>query len=342
MMNDIEGHVITLAEGTNPHIMIIGGSGEGKTTAAVSLLNEIVNDQDRKALVVDQSNSYTAEQMKEHSACCPYESLDPCCGPVYLTTAAGAAGADRVAAALAEAADIRGYHQRATLKAACRAVMEDEGNITFLCLIKELDTEHYPRRNSHEADKAKTAEPLLDRLSQLEELDTLTIGPEASTNKAPVTVLQLSHISPVARDMAVRFCLALLWEEIRQGGENPPYDVLLLDELQNIRFTAGNALWCMLREAREFRVRLILCTQSLSFYDKEQRAMLTQSGHQLFFRPPTEELSLVDRLLGGSWCGILSGLKRGQAVMTGYYHIDGGDRTASTPLVVKFQMGKPP
>ena len=330
-MNDIEGHVITLAEGTNPHIMIIGASGEGKTTTAICLLNDIVYDQGLSTLVIDQSGSYTPREMKEHGAAFLYEEVDPCHGPVRFGVGAGRAGADRIAAAIAEAADIRGFRQRAALKGACRAVMGRDGVVSYSSLLSELNVRCV-------VDEAKAMEPLLDRLSQLEELDTLTIGPEASTNKAPVTVLQLSHISPMARDMAVRFCLALLWEKIRQSGESPPYDVLLLDELQNIPLAAGDALWCMLREARKFRVRLILCTQSLIACDEEQRAMLTQSGHQIFFRPPRAELPLVDRLLGGGWRDILSGLKRGQAVMTGYYHIDGGDRTASTPLVVRFQQ----
>ena len=338
MIRDLEDHRITCAEGMNPHVMITGASGGGKTTAAVCLMNEIVNDRDRKVLVIDQSNSYTAEQMKEHGAGGPYESLDPCHGPVYLATAAGAVGADRIVAALAEAADIRSYHQRAALKTACRAVMEDEGNIAFPRLIKELDMEYYRRRDSHEADRAKAAEQLLDRLSPLEELDALRIGPEEAEDKPPVTVLQLSGVSPMARDILVRFCLALLWEEMRQSGERPPYDVVLLDELQSIPLTADSSLWSMLREARKFKVRLILCTQSLGIYGEEQLAMLTQAGHQFFFRPPTVDLPLVDKLLGGGWRDTLSDLRRGQAVLMGSYHLDERRQTASTPLEVRFQQ----
>lgn len=338
MIKDIEGHKVTLAEGANPHITITGASGEGKTTAAICLLNEIGNDRDQKVLVIDQSGSYTSQEMKEHGTAFLYEELDPCHGPVRLAALAGEAGADRITAAIAEAADIRGYRQAAELKTACRAVMKDAGCISFPNLIRELAA----RCEDSRTDKAKAAEQLLCRLSSLGELDMLTVGPEERVREgAPITVLQLSGVHPMARDMLVRFSLALLWEEIRQSNGAPPYDALLLDELQNIPLSAGSALWCMLREARKFRVRLILCTQSLGIYNEEQRAMLTQTGHQLFFKPPGAELPLVDRLLGGGWRGILSGLKRGQAIMTGCYHIDGRNRTASTPLVVQFKKGKP-
>ncbi len=116
----------------------------------------------------------------------------------------------------------------------------------------------------------------------------------------------------------------LYWYYRGRGSEDDPR-IIVLDEIQNLDHRLEGPLGQLLTEGRKFGISLILATQTLSNFAKDQRDRLFQASHKLFFKPADTEIKSYAQLLADAtsynqehWVQQLSGLSRGECYSLGH------------------------
>ena len=100
---------------------------------------------------------------------------------------------------------------------------------------------------------------------------------------------------------------------------------MVLDEVQNLDHSPGSPLEKYLREGRKFGASMILATQTLSNFNREERDQLFQAAHKLFFCPAATEMRSFATILKemmphtevDDWAHALSTLKKGECLSAG-------------------------
>jgi len=158
-----------------------------------------------------------------------------------------------------------------------------------------------------------------------------------------VQILQLTNLSKDIQRLITEFAL---WDffayAARHGNKNKPLPVVL-DEVQNLDHRSDRAIDKLLREGRKFGVGLILATQTISNFDKEQRSRLFQAGHKLFFKPAETERKEFAQILSDvspskskdEWISELSKLGKGECWSIGPRRIGEADLIKRDPVKVK-------
>lgn len=159
----------------------------------------------------------------------------------------------------------------------------------------------------------------------------------------PIHILQLTNLSKDIQRLIAEFAL---WDffayATRNGGKSKPLPIVL-DEMQNLDHRSDRALDKLLREGRKFGVGMMLATQTISNFNKEQRSRLFQSGHKLFFKPAETERRefaqiLVDVAGGRSrdeWIAELSKLGKGECWSIGPRRMAAGGVIRRDPVKLK-------
>ena len=159
----------------------------------------------------------------------------------------------------------------------------------------------------------------------------------------PIHILQLTNLSKDIQRLIAEFAL---WDffayATRNGGKNKPLPIVL-DEMQNLDHRTDRALDKLLREGRKFGVGMVLATQTISNFNKEQRSRLFQAGHKLFFKPAETERRefaqiLVDVAGGRSrdeWIAELSKLGKGECWSIGPRRMTAGGVIRRDPVKLK-------
>lgn len=87
--------------------------------------------------------------------------------------------------------------------------------------------------------------------------------------------------------------LELIWKETKLPREERHCDCVILDEFQFLDASEDSVLVTLLREGRRFGMEVLLSTQFISNYSKEEKSTLLQVGHLLLFKPDEENLNDV-------------------------------------------------
>ena len=126
----------------------------------------------------------------------------------------------------------------------------------------------------------------------------------------------------------------LYWYYRTKGSKDDPR-VIVLDEIQNLDHSLESPLGQLLTEGRKFGISLILATQTLSNFSKDERDRLFQASHKLFFKPADTEIKSFAQLLADAtnyqqdhWITQLSSLKRGECFSLGHARSPSTDKLA--------------
>ena len=138
-------------------------------------------------------------------------------------------------------------------------------------------------------------------------------------------IIQLAGFPKDAARLITEFSLIdLYWYYRGRGSEDDPR-IIVLDEIQNLDHRLEGPLGQLLTEGRKFGISLILATQTLSNFAKDQRDRLFQASHKLFFKPADTEIKSYAQLLADAtsynqehWVQQLSGLSRGECYSLGH------------------------
>ena len=128
----------------------------------------------------------------------------------------------------------------------------------------------------------------------------------------------------------------------RYGSKDRPLPVVL-DEMQNLDHRSDRAIDKLLREGRKFGVGMILATQTISNFNKEQRSRLFQCAQKLFFKPAETERKEFAEILAqvssgrsrDDWIAELSKLGKGECWAIGPQRQTAGRPVRRDPVKLK-------
>lgn len=340
MLMDKENHEIKICKTPNPHILILGKSGEGKTYFCCRKIEEEIQD-GKSVLIFDYSKSYSLPEL--HKCKFRYSESVRIFNPLEKRTDF-IFGMDRIESALVDsfvnALRILSYYQKKLLREAIFRVVDSTDSLTIPALIECLE-EMLSEMISSESEK--NIGHLLARLGPYSELDNIRIMTGNPTynigTDANVTIIQFSDFPELQRIFLTEFLAEMLWREVRNGYKK--VDIVLFDEFHNMQITPGSALSAMLREGRKFGMGVYLSSQFLGNYNRDAVDTLMQEGNMFFFRPVQREMKFIASLIDPdeipAWRKILQSLQVGEAVLKGRYNLNGNTREIETPIICKVE-----
>ncbi len=347
MIKDMDGHKILLAEEGNGHILVYGGSGQGKTFFLCRMLGEY-NKMGKKALVIDFSGSYTEKELLKQGVhfgqdierfvpfrkafCWNYRVSD---SNVYKKD---------VTDALVEALGCKGYFQKKLLGEAVGRTIQGKDGINIPAIVENLEAMAKEKEEDEQGrERVENLNRLLTRMQPYEGIEGFYIMEGHTEDKRikPITIIDVTDFPEGQRKFLARLIVALFWREVYRQDTPNRCGVLLLDEMQFLPVGEGSALSSMLREGRKKGVELVLSTQYISHYGKSELQALQQAGNIVVFRPTLEDgkrsAKLIDGMHEKEWERILGKLKKGEAVLKGAYRIDSRNKLSFDPIIIRIE-----
>jgi len=324
----------------NRHLLVFGGSGNGKTYAIQALLLEMAKVK-QNALVIDYTDGFKPDQLEDEfkriaapqsyvvaagqklpldpfkPQSAEFEGLGPIVEKPFEV-------AKRVASIFTAVYSSLGEQQKATLVDSIEQGVA-AGDLTLESLYNQL--------------KADEEVLLANKIMPLARTEPFANASESAwpeifkDHHRLVKILQLYNIAPEIQRLIIEFVLWDLWDFMkRTGSKNRPLPVVL-DEVQNLDHRSGSPLEKYLREGRKFGASMILATQTLSNFSSEERDRLFQAAHKLFFAPASTELrtyatilkNMIPNSSAEDWATQLSALKKGECLSAGYEQRPNGD-----------------
>lgn len=311
----------------NRHLLIFGGSGSGKTYAIQGILIEMAKAGQHTA-IIDYTDGFLpshldpvfAESTKakthvlahEPFPINPFQRLAKDEPGIGLIEEKAHNVASRVADVFCSVYTV-GDVQRAALTHSIEKGLKQSQDFSLDDLLVLLET------------TSETSGNLALKISEFVKQDPFSPGIGSGweniySGNQLVHILQLTSLSSEIQKLITEFALWDLFAyATRHGNKNKPLPVVL-DEMQNLDHRNNQALDKLLREGRKFGVGLILATQTISNFDKEQKGRLFQAGHKLFFKPAETERQAFAQILADTsqsrtkteWIAELSKLNKGE------------------------------
>lgn len=353
-MTDREKNNVTMVEEINPHMLVLGKSGTGKT---FFLMNHVENSvkEGKRINILDFSGSYTETEIAKKN-------------PNLFGKISFFGGHDKtpivwknnyqsklsfcedVADSIIKILDVKSYYQIKILKNAVKITMRKMNYFSFPMLVFALERVLKAMRGSEENsvelmkelgvetdEDVKNLEHLYSRLAPYEHIFNFEIRSNHDEGELPIKIFQLYDMPLLKKKFLTSFILEMIQNELKFDREKRHCDCLVLDEFQFLPFGEEDALASLLREGRRYGIQMILLTQFVSNYSKAEVAALLQVGQLLQFRPADTDLkftaNLIDPENTSEWKKILSNLSRGEAVLKGFYTINNNSTICDKPIV---------
>ena len=336
----------------NRHILITGGSGQGKTYAIETFLSEL-SKQGISSVIFDYTDGFLMEHLEqpfkdqlgdridERIAIAsgipvnPFKLREIKIGnkmiPERSTQAAG-----RLSAIMKHVYGF-GDQQASTIYSACKnGIDKYKGNMDFNKLRELL-----------KADGTHVAKTVLSKTQQFFDMDLFDVHDgfdwhNITAGGGKVTIIQLTQLD---REMQTAITEMLLWDawySIQTLGEkNTPF-VVVLDEAQNLSFAEGSPAQKILQEGRKFGWSAWFATQFLKgAMSSDEISRLQQAAETLFFKPSSEEMASIAQMLSdqthsqGDWIETLKKLQKGHCVVKADRIGSNGVFGSYPPVVVK-------
>lgn len=323
---DSEAPVCIADTAHNQHILIEGGSGEGKSTAVKQIAENICRTGNR-VLVLNVNGSFG--ETSDENGCFPVIRAKRDGIPLSFLECLDMSDGTRedpddVAEAVVEVfsqAERMGYVQKYLLSQAAKEAVMLRANCSddMCCLKKAL--------SDMEDDEGKV---LLAKFASF--LGRVCFKKEAGLwAKGRAVVLDLSGYQQRVQIVIAQLIMSILWRQSRadgQRGSNATW--LVVDEFQNFSLRQDSVLTQILREGRKFKLSLILATQTLAGFDVKQRTVLQQPATKLYFRPVESDIRRIANgfpdMNPADARAILKGLQVGECLASGEFAIGGETR----------------
>jgi len=323
-------------------MLIFGTAGQGKTYAIQGMLCEMSKFR-QNSLIVDYTDGFKPKQLEPETRhlLSPMQHVvrnEPLPINPFLAIEmddGGIVTRDNPATIARRIRDIfskvyqTGEQQASILYDAIMAGISQYGtsmNLDTLMDLLALKTEEKAFRNQAHSLLLKFR-PFVDSKPFSFGEDNLDWDSLFSKEDPLCNVFQLTGMSSEDQKMIVEFILWNLYGHLQAKGTKTDPKVLVLDEVQNLDHSDGSPLSKYIREGRKFGVSLIMATQTLSKFNKDERAQLFNASCKLFFKPsPTEinsfaTLAAQEDQQGGrsvqDWIRNLSALSKGECFFVG-------------------------
>lgn len=316
----------------NRHLLVFGTSGMGKTYAIQALLLEMTQA-GLPSMVIDYTDgflpSHLEEELKTVAAPDTFAlkmgkklPIDPFRPQRNEIEGLGVAEdspfdvAKRVASIFTAVYTSLGEQQRSTLIGTIERGVES-GSYSLQTLYEQLQADGQDLLANKIMPLART-EPFS---TTVEDAWDVVFSGQTSY----LTILQLARMPREVQRLIIEFVLWDLWDFLSRTGSKDRPRPVVLDEVQNLDHSPGSPLEKYLREGRKFGASMILATQTLSNFNREERDQLFQAAHKLFFCPAATEMRSFATILKemmphtevDDWAHALSTLRKGECLSAG-------------------------
>jgi len=323
----------------NRHILVFGSSGSGKTYTIQALLCEL-GKSGQNSLIVDYTNGFTNNQLEttviqklkplqhvvrnEPLKINPFRKQSYIIDDLELFDRATNV-AERVRGVFSSVYSL-GDQQKAALYEAITAGVNTFGdNFTLERLVDGLES-----LQAGGGPNAGPAATVLNKMRPFVEMEPFKAEDQESWEQIfndrqhRCHIIQLAGFMKDTSRLITEFSLLDLYWYYRSKGSKDNPRVLVLDEIQNLDHKLEGPLGQILTEGRKFGISLILATQTLSNFERDERDRLFQASHKLFFKPADTEINTYARILSDAtgerqedWVAKLTALKRGECYSLG-------------------------
>ncbi|WP_230657544.1 ATP-binding protein [Psychrobacter sp. I-STPA10] len=318
----------------NRHLLIFGASGSGKTYAIQCLLAELATA-GISSFIIDYTDGFLTHQSEAvYQQVCqpeeyfviqkplpinPFKQYSSEISPDNYVSDRPIDIANRVRGILNSVYQF-GEQQVAIIDKVLEEGIDNHPDYSLQQFLEDLESDADNRAVSV-ATKIRT----LVRRHCFDSNSTDNLYESATRQKHPVQVIQLTRIDKDLQRIITEFILWDLWAYVQKNGSKHHPISIVLDEMQNLDHKPNSTIDKLLREGRKFGVSLILATQTISNFDKEQKSRLFQASTKLFFKPATTEVDSFADLLAkvqngltkNDWITELNSLKKGQCFFIG-------------------------
>lgn len=336
----------------NRHILITGGSGQGKTYAIETFLSELAK-QNISSVIFDYTDGFLMEHLEkpfkdqlgdridERIAIAsgipvnPFKLREIKIGgqliPERSTQAAG-----RLSAIMKHVYGF-GDQQASAIYSACKTGIDKYKEQMDFNKLREL----------LKAEGTQVSKTVLSKTQQFFDMDLFDVHDgfdwhNITAGGGKVTIIQLTQLD---REMQTAITEMLLWDawySIQTLGEkNTPF-VVVLDEAQNLSFAEGSPAQKILQEGRKFGWSAWFATQFLKgAMTSDEISRLQQAAETLYFKPSSEETASIAQMLSdqthsqGDWIETLKKLQKGHCVVKADRIGSNGVFGSYPPVVVK-------
>jgi len=262
-----------LASVANPHLLIVGESGFGKTYSIQCILREL-SAQRVGAVIFDFGQGFSAPadggaQMLDLGR--TGVALNPFA--IHTTDLYGPISvAQRIADSFARVYPRLGVQQHALLRTAIVETFEDVGVTddrstwhTVAPTLSSLEAKLRQYASQGDATTRRTAAAVASHVSTLFVFNVFREGgSRIDWNKLlgeQITIIQFRGLEPAVSKLVTEFLLWNLIQFAESAGPHPLRGLLILDEAHRLSADEGSPVEKLLREARKFGVGLILASQ---------------------------------------------------------------------------------
>lgn len=334
----------------NRHMLIFGSSGSGKTYAIQCILSELAQA-GLSSFIVDYTDGFLTHHTEKvyQNVCKPkdyYVVIKPLpINPFKTYSNEIAPGvevqekpfnvATRVKNILCSVYKDFGSQQQAIIDKVLEQGLEKNPQYHLTNFLEDLEADS--ARGESIANKIRT----LVKVNCFDTEATDNLYEDKLRNEFPVQVIQLTNIPRDLQRVITEFILWDIWAYAQKHGSKDKPMTIVLDEMQNLDHAPDSPIDKMLREGRKFGISLILATQTISNFDKEQKDRLFQASTKLFFKPATTEVDSFAKLLSqvssdynaNDWRDKLNKLNKGQCYYLGYVEDQLGKLTEKIVLI---------
>ncbi|MCI9101095.1 MAG: ATP-binding protein [Lachnospiraceae bacterium] len=350
-MKDLEGNGINLLQSPNAHILTWGRSGQGKTFFCQKQIEQ-ARKAGQRIFVMDFSGSYTLEQLKRNGIVSldSLKEFSPYKTPYYFMPffKTPRAFQESLSNALISQLNIRGYFQKKLLLKSMEEHFKShstwnpsEFQATMELMLENLRSKLNTDPEATTREDYENVGKILARFEPFASIHNFHVKMlnTAPIRQIPIQIIQLSEFPEIQREFLTELISEILWTEIYSNPKIHRYDAIVFDEMQFMSLEKGRALANFLREGRKFGVSLILSTQFIANYNREELLTLLQAATKIIFRTTEKELrftaELIDPQNAKSWERIVNNLERGQAILSGQYTLNSGTKICESPIICK-------
>ena len=335
----IDGGIeVKLDSPANLHILAVGNSGSGKTTALMSALLQGAS-QGRKAIVINWRDSAAVgmlnpSQEVSFRRIARHIDAERDGIPLPLFTRQLLPNGElesenkligRIVSLLSKSGKLTATEEHC-LSAAVETVVKDGsyGTEGIVALEKALSEQESSRRYA-----------VMRKLSFLINYNLLRDG-NLFDDDLPLVDFDLNGLEYEQQDKIVNLMLDYLLRSAQKGAFIEDGLTLFLDEAQNLDYSKGTALYHLINESRKQNVQLMIAATSMFGSDNRSMKIVQQCATKLFFSPQESECvgiaEMIDKQKSRYWQTQLSRLKRGQFIAVGSFMLP--NRNIRRPLLL--------
>ncbi len=338
----------------NRHLLITGGSGQGKTYAIQTFLYEL-SKQNISGIVFDYTDGFLPDKMEPQFTKAMEGKIDHCVAilnriPInpfksqmielsgfnVTKNEPSSQTASRFASIMKHVYKL-GEQQYSTLYNVCKEGIDIYGDkMNFKHLengLKQID-------NNYARSILNKMSPLIDQ--DLFDTENAFDWTTITDRGGKITVIQLTSLDRETQTIITEMLMWDAWYSLTKVGRKDRPFVVVLDEAQNLSFADKSPAQKILQEGRKYGWSAWFATQFLKgALSSDEISRVQQAAEILYFKPANEEVNAVAQMLGdeyissGSWISRIKHMQKGTCIVQGDRLLANGKFGAVTATMVK-------